>query len=104
MHTAPLEFYALAAQHDLHPLAARTSTHLLGCKATDIPLETAERIGPVYLSKLFALQETRQAALKTVLRAPPLPHLPTPTCSATALGRAWELVSAYLIWQMRPRA
>lgn len=102
--TAPLDFYVLAARHDLYPLAAHTSTHLLGCKATDIPLETAERMGPVYLSKLLALQEKRQEALKTLLRTPPLAHPPMPNCTGVALGRAWELASAYLVWEMRPRA
>lgn len=60
-------------------------------------------MGPVYLSKLLALQEKRQEALKTLLRTPPLAHPPMPNCTGVALGRAWELASAYLVWEMRPQ-
>lgn len=103
---APLALYALAAHHDLHPLAAHASRHLLGCRAADIPLETAQRIGPAYLRRLWALQDARQLeALRTLLRTPPQAHPPTPACGAGArLQRAWELAAPHLLWKMRPRA
>ena len=107
LHTEPLEFYALAGHHGVHDLAALASTHLLGCKIGGISLETADRMGAMYLSKLIALQLVRQDALKTILANPPEPHPFVETCGdeeQASLGRAWQLVAAYLIWEMRPRA
>ncbi|GJE88541.1 hypothetical protein PsYK624_046240 [Phanerochaete sordida] len=103
--TDPLQFYALAGHHDLYALASRASVHLVGHKASDIPMPVAERMGPIYLNRLLALHQARQEALKAILRAPPAPHPPTDACGAdghAALARAWSFVAAYLIWEMRP--
>ncbi|KAH9482965.1 hypothetical protein JR316_0005065 [Psilocybe cubensis] len=101
----PIELYALAASFDLYDLAVSTSSHLLSFPLASITDEMAERIGPVYLKRLFFLHFGRSDALKRVLLPPPHPHAPTPLCDFTEqkkLTRAWALASAYLAWDARP--
>ncbi|CAA7259713.1 unnamed protein product [Cyclocybe aegerita] len=101
----PLELYALAASYDLYDLAVSTSSHLLSFPLASLTDEMAERIGPVYLKRLFFLHFGRTDALKRVLLPPPHPHAPTPFCDFTEqkkLTRAWALASAYLAWDARP--
>jgi hypothetical protein len=101
----PLELYTLAATHDLYELAAATSSHLLSFPLATLSDETAERIGPVYLKRLFFLHFGRSDALKRVLLSPPHPHAPTQWCDFSEqkkLTRAWALASAYLAWDARP--
>jgi hypothetical protein len=101
----PLELYALAASHDLYDLAVATSSHLLGFPLFSLTDEMAERIGPVYLKRLFFLHFGRSDALKRVLLPPPQPHPPTMGCNfdeQKKLTRAWALAAAYLAWDARP--
>lgn len=101
----PLELYALASQFDLYELAVSTSSHLLSFQLSSLTDDMAERIGPVYLKRLFFLHFGRADALKRVLLPPPHPHAPTPWCDFTdqkTLTRAWALASAYLAWDARP--
>ena len=101
----PLEVYALAASHDLRELAAATSSHLLSFSLATLSDAVAERIGPIYLKRLFFLHFGRVDALKRLLLPPPHPHAPTPWCDFTEqkkLTRAWALASAYLAWDARP--
>jgi hypothetical protein len=101
----PLELYALAASFDLYDLAVATSSHLLSFPLATLSDEMAERIGPVYLKRLFFLHFGRSDALKRVLLPPPHPHAPTAWCDFNEqkkLTRAWALASAYLAWDARP--
>jgi len=101
----PLELYALAASYDLYDLAVSTSSHLLSFPLATLTDDMAERIGPVYLKRLFFLHFGRSDALKRVLLPPPNPHAPTALCDFTEqkkLTRAWALASAYLAWDARP--
>lgn len=101
----PLDLYALAASFDLYDLAVATSSHLLSFSLATLTDEMAERIGAVYLKRLFFLHFGRSDALKRVLLPPPHPHPPTPWCDFTEqkrLTRAWALASAYLAWDARP--
>ncbi|KAJ7047427.1 hypothetical protein C8F04DRAFT_1058802 [Mycena alexandri] len=101
----PLELYALAAHYDIYDLAVPTSSHLLAYPLSRLTDQISERMGPVYLKKLFFLHFGRAEALKRVLLPPPHPHPPTPTCdfhSQKGLSRAWALASAYLAWDIRP--
>ncbi|KAF8974299.1 hypothetical protein BDZ97DRAFT_1646763 [Flammula alnicola] len=101
----PIELYALAASHDLYDLAVSTSPHLLSFPLASITDEMAEKIGPVYLKRLFFLHFGRSDALKRVLLPPPHPHAPTHLCDFAEqkkLTRAWALASAYLAWDARP--
>ncbi|TEB30209.1 hypothetical protein FA13DRAFT_576314 [Coprinellus micaceus] len=101
----PLDLYALAAGFDLYDLAVATSSHLLGFPLFSLTDEMAERIGPVYLKRLFFLHFGRSDALKRVLLPPPQVHPPTHDCDFNEqkkLTRAWALASAYLAWEARP--
>jgi hypothetical protein len=101
----PIELYALAAQFDLHSLAAVTSSHLLSFPLVTIDDDMAERIGAVYLKRLLCLHVSRFDALKGILLRTPHPHPPTKDChfeEQKKLTRAWALVSAYLAWEARP--
>lgn len=101
----PLEVYALAASFDLYDLAVATSSHLLSFSLSSLTDEMAERIGSVYVKRLFFLHFGRLDALKRVLLPPPHPHAPTAWCDFTEqkkLTRAWALASAYLAWDARP--
>lgn len=101
----PLELYALAACYDLYELAVATSSHLLSMPLSTLTDEVAERIGPIYLKRLFFLHFGRSEALKRVLLPPPHPHAPTSRCDFSdqkRLTRAWTLAAAYLAWEVRP--
>ena len=101
----PLELYAVAASYDLRDLAVSTSSHLLSLQLSSITESMAERIGPLYLRRLFFLHFGRVDALKRLLLSPPHPHAPTTWCDFTEqkkLTRAWALASAYLAWDARP--
>ncbi|KAF9247245.1 hypothetical protein BU15DRAFT_84774 [Melanogaster broomeanus] len=101
----PLELYTLAASYDLYDLAVPTSSHLLSFSLASLTDEMAERMGPLYLKRLFFLHFGRADALKRLLLPPPHPHPPTPACDfleQKKLTRAWALASAYLAWDARP--
>ncbi|KAK7061671.1 hypothetical protein R3P38DRAFT_3251045 [Favolaschia claudopus] len=101
----PLQLYALAAHYDIFDLAAPTSSHLLAFPLSRLTDDVVERMGAVYLKRLFFLHFGRAEALKRVLGPPPHPHPPTPTCdfpSQKGLSRAWALATAYLAWDVRP--
>lgn len=103
--TRPLDLYAFAASRGFHELAVTTSPHLLSFPLSSLSDEMAERIGPVYLKKLFFLHLGRTDALKQHLQAPPSLHAPTPSCGfeeQRELTRTWALASAYLTWDARP--
>ncbi|KAJ7937106.1 hypothetical protein B0H13DRAFT_1944245 [Mycena leptocephala] len=101
----PLELYALAAHYDIFDLAVPTSSHLLAFPLSRLTDEAVQRMGAVYLKRLFFLHFGRAEALKRVLGPPPHPHPPTPSCdfqSQKGLSRAWALATAYLAWDVRP--
>jgi len=103
--STPLFVYTLAAQYNLYELAAQASAFLLSLKVSAIDGECADRMGPIYLNRLLALQQGRVEALKEILRAPPSGHPLTDHCNAESqagLARAWMLTAAYLIWEARP--
>jgi hypothetical protein len=103
----PLDLYALAASHDLYDVTVSTSPHLLSFSLATLTDEMAERIGAVYLKRLFFLHFGRVDALKRLLLSPPHPHAPTQWCDFAEqkkLTRAWALASAYLAWDARPGA
>ncbi|KAF5363366.1 hypothetical protein D9756_001054 [Leucocoprinus leucothites] len=101
---SPLQLYTLAAHHDLYELAVATSSHLLYYPLLQLPEVTAERMGVLYLQRLFNLHLTRFSALKQILFTPPKQHVPTKYCNfeeQKKLTRAWALVSSYLAWDAR---
>ncbi|KAH9481097.1 hypothetical protein JR316_0005616 [Psilocybe cubensis] len=101
----PVDAYALAAHHELHPLAVSVSPHLLSIKIQSISDEAAERMGAIYFKKLLELHLGRFAALKGILLRPPHPHPASKTCSFDDQRkniRAWALASASLVWDAGP--
>ncbi|TFK50591.1 hypothetical protein OE88DRAFT_1631272 [Heliocybe sulcata] len=101
----PLEVYILAGSHDLQGLAVASSAHLLSFQLCNITDEMAQRMGPVYLKRLFFLHLGRIEALKRLLTAPPTAHEPTLTCNfmeQKEMVRAWALAAAYLAWDAKP--
>lgn len=121
--THAIEVYTIAAQHNLQDIAIAASPHLLSFQLSTLHDEIVERMGPVYLKKLFFLHLGRNDAVsaviysnntrakremnqfKRIIAEVPVPHPPTPTCDFTdqkAITRAWSLASAYLTWDTRP--
>jgi hypothetical protein len=101
----PIELYSVASSLDLYELASATSSHLLSYSLPNLTDAMAERIGAVYLKRLFMLHIGRCEALKNALLPPPRAHPPTDHCDLTdqkKLTRAWALAAAYLAWEIRP--
>ncbi|KAH9926284.1 uncharacterized protein BXZ73DRAFT_102966 [Epithele typhae] len=114
---APLAVYALAAAHDLPALAAPVSAYLLSfpllARASSAQAEgketltdaLAERVGALYLKRLFALHTGRVRALREMLVRPPETHAESWRCGFAAqkkVSRAWGLAAAYVAWDARP--
>jgi len=101
----PLEVYTLASRHDLYDLAVIASPHLLGFPLWSLTDEISNRIGPLYLKRLFMLHHTRLEALRRMLFATPHPHGPEDDqCNFVTqrkLSRAWTMASAYVIWDAK---
>ncbi|CDO78227.1 hypothetical protein BN946_scf184726.g2 [Trametes cinnabarina] len=101
----PIDAYSLAAYHSLEDAAVSISSHLLAYDLGGLPDTAAEKMGPIYLKRLFTLHQTRIAALRDILFTPPVQHPPTPICmseSQQTLTRAWALAAAQLVWNVLP--
>ena len=101
----PLDAYALAAQHGLDDIAVQASPHLLAYDLSRLPDVTAQKMGPIYLKRLFLLHQGRLVALRNILFRPPAEHAPVMGCSTeqrAQLTRAWALAVAQLVWDVLP--
>ncbi|EMD37247.1 hypothetical protein CERSUDRAFT_153746 [Gelatoporia subvermispora B] len=101
----PLDVYALAAAHDIAPVAMAASPYLLSLALSTLSEAQAREIGPRYLLKLIQLHTNRTDTFKRLLLAPPKGHVPTPRCEEQqqrGLARAWMLVAAQLAWDVNP--
>lgn len=101
----PIDTFVLAAAYGLEDVAVASSAHLLSFSLSTLTDELAERMGAIFLKRLFFLHLGRMEALKALLLAPPRPHLETQDCNASqqmTLTRAWALASAHLVWDARP--
>lgn len=99
-----LELFALASQNDIYDLAVSASSFLLSMSLSTLSDEMAQRIGPIYLKRLFFMHLGRAEVLRNILLPPPYPHAPTPSCNSQQqkhLTSAWTLASAYLAWDAR---
>lgn len=103
---SPMGLYSLAAHHSLDDLAVSSSSHLLSYSICTLSDELAERIGAVYLKRLFLLHLDRLTTLKEILLRPPNTHPPpTKDCDShdqKRLTRAWALAIAYLACDAKP--
>lgn len=99
----PLEVYTLAAQYGLRELAVAASPYTLDVSLSNLTDQQSVAMGPLYLKWLFFLHLGRAEALKRILVKPFEAHpagLPGSTCTEddrSAMGRAWGLVTAYIL-------
>jgi hypothetical protein len=103
----PLAVYALAGAYDLGALAIASSAHLHTLVLAAVSDADANRMGPVYLRRLFFLHLGRCDALKRLLSTGPAGHPSTPACNVAAqaaVTRAWALAAAYVSWAPRAGA
>ncbi|VDB84782.1 unnamed protein product [Peniophora sp. CBMAI 1063] len=100
-----LQCFELAASHDLEPLAIAVSPYLLSLSLSELTDESAMRIGPAYLKRLFFLHLGRIDALKRILYAHPGSHAATLDCDVfdqRRLQNAWVLAVGSLTWEPKP--
>ncbi|KAI0730988.1 hypothetical protein C8Q76DRAFT_669740 [Earliella scabrosa] len=101
----PLLAYTLAAKHDIYALAVPVSTYLLSYPLKKLPEDATQKIGPLYLKRLYFLHLGRLQTFRTLLVDPPHLHPETDKCDFSdqkRLARAWALATAYLAWEARP--
>ncbi|KAJ7018858.1 hypothetical protein C8F04DRAFT_1149828 [Mycena alexandri] len=101
----PMDLYSLAGHHDIEDLAVAASAHLLSFSLPRLTDAAAQRMGAIYLKRLFFLHLGRTEALKRALLPPPTAHKPTPGCPLAQqrmLAREWALASVRLAGELRP--
>ncbi|THU85097.1 hypothetical protein K435DRAFT_843386 [Dendrothele bispora CBS 962.96] len=101
----PLEVYCLCGKHDIHELAIPVSSRLLSLALSTLTDKDAERMGSVYLARLFKLHRTRVETLLRLLMPAPSLHNPTSKCGfeqQKVLGAAWTMTTAWLSWSAKP--
>jgi len=101
----PLDVYATAGHHNIHPLAVHASSYLLGIDVHLITEELCIRMGPVYLTRLARLHVQRFNALKDALLLPPAMHGATPDCTLQQqqdATRVWAYLCSDPIWDVKP--
>ncbi|THU99731.1 hypothetical protein K435DRAFT_937703 [Dendrothele bispora CBS 962.96] len=101
----PLEVYCLCGKHDIHELAIPVSSRLLSLALSTLTDKDAEKMGSVYLARLFKLHRARVETLLSLLLPAPSLHNPTSKCGfeqQKALGAAWTMATAYLSWSAKP--
>ncbi|KAK0495478.1 hypothetical protein EDD18DRAFT_243167 [Armillaria luteobubalina] len=104
MPLSPLTTYVVSSYYELEDLAVITSGHLLALDVSTMSDETVEFIHPVYLKRLFDLQQRRLDTLKRLFDAAPNSHPATPRCDFIAqksFTRAWSLYTTRLLWDAR---
>ena len=75
-----------------------------GVRFTELSNELSERIGPIYLLRLGAVQEQRILQLRALILQCPEPHEATPQCyieGQNNLLRTWGHIAAELAYQIR---
>ncbi|EIW59785.1 uncharacterized protein TRAVEDRAFT_122171 [Trametes versicolor FP-101664 SS1] len=100
-----IEVYALAAHHGLETLATTISAHLHSYDFSMLTDACINKIGSIYLFRLFALQRKRLAALQDIITRPPAKHPVTATCDKTAqqqLDCIWASAIAELAFIVDP--
>ncbi|THU90259.1 hypothetical protein K435DRAFT_821195 [Dendrothele bispora CBS 962.96] len=101
----PLEVYCLCGKYDIYDLATPVSSLLLSLVLSTLTDQDAERMGSVYLARLFKLHRMRVETLLRLLMPAPCLHNPTNKCGfeqQKALTNAWTMTTAYLSWSAKP--
>lgn len=105
MPLKPMDVFISAAANKLEELAVSSSSYLLSYDLATISYSMAERMGPIYLKRLFLLHCFRTKVLKMLLIEPPKQHDPTLDCcfeNQQALTRAWNLACSAYAWEGTP--
>lgn len=100
-----ISIYALAAENQIEEIAVPVSSYLLSFPLSSITDDLANKMGPVYLRRLFFMHFGRVEALKRLLKSPPSPHLPSAYCdfsSQQKVTRIWALAASSIVWDSRP--
>jgi hypothetical protein len=100
----PLEAYALAAANDLEDLAVECSRFTLYSTLHTMPVDLAERMGVLYMQRLFALHETREEQMKKMFMVVLTSHEEKPYCSSAQQHDAhldFRLACGSMIWESR---
>lgn len=103
--TEPMKVYVTAAQLNMEELARRASSHLLGVELRQVDDAMAQKMGPIYLKRLFALHEERISELKSIIIQPPDLHQETDVCSIERQGSLrteWALCIVRVLQDARP--
>lgn len=102
----PIEAYALAAANNLEKLAVVASSCTLMLKLhRSIPPALAEKMGPLYMDRLYTLHGVRMDTLKQLLDRPVFPHLAKPHCSVEqrqVVNRAYRLAATQVFYEATP--
>ena len=101
----PLDAYAVAGKHSLEEAAVAISSHLLAYDLARLPDSTAEKMGVLYLKRLFLLHQSRLLELRNILFKAPATHPQTAACDETSqqkMLRAWAFAVAQLVWDVLP--
>ncbi|KAI0800945.1 hypothetical protein C8Q74DRAFT_1364605 [Fomes fomentarius] len=101
----PLDAYAVAAHHELEELCVAISPRLLAYDLARLPDVAAQKMGPLYLKRLFLLHQNRLSALRDILFKAPSSHPPAPRCSEETRQqrmRGWAFAVAELVWDVLP--
>lgn len=104
-HHDPLEVYAVAAEHNIFPLARRSSGHLLKLPLVFLADDMAARLGLAYLHMLYSLHLARVYHLQRILAKPPQFHEPTTLCGESeyqVLQLTWYNETINLTSQANP--
>ncbi|TBU63620.1 hypothetical protein BD310DRAFT_944728 [Dichomitus squalens] len=103
----PLDAYAVAGKHGLEEAAVAISSHLLAYDLARLPDSVSQKMGALYLKRLFLLHQSRLIALRNILYKPPATHPPTVMCNEVSqqrMLRAWAFAVAQLVWDVLPSA
>lgn len=101
----PMKVYAVAAQHSMEELARQASSHLLGYDLRNVDDSLAQKMGPIYLKRLFRLHEERMKELNGLIIHPPDFHPPSNTCTAerqSSLRTEWGLCIVRVLQDAKP--
>ncbi|KAI0682889.1 hypothetical protein BC835DRAFT_1397953 [Cytidiella melzeri] len=101
----PIDTYALAASNGLEDLAVAASAYTLHLKLHHMPQQSADKMGTLYLQRLYHLHLSRMDRLKELLDAKLFPHVAKPHCSVEqrqVVSRAYQLAGAQVFYSATP--
>lgn len=102
----PIEVYALAGANNLEQLAIAASSSTLSLKLhRSISPVLAEKMGALYMDRLYRLHGSRMDVLKQLLDRAVFPHFAKPYCSIEyrqVVHRAYRLATTQVFYDATP--